>query len=299
MPQGTAWAKIRPKIAPEDRNVIKEHRDIFWKYIAERLKILERKQNLDKPPWTDDPILQRHHFTNVYRMDDRGTTWLMSNIDTEFWDEKIWRVVQYRWPNYHTYFEKYGWIDRGFNRKKVLKRLNRFRKRGEQWHTSAHIVLQSNFKQTRMENYVHYLGLLDEKFESFGDGIINAKSMEEAFKHVKKFQGLGGFTAYEVLVDLCYLGVVPNSWRDEFANAGPGCQQGIALIYPSMARDHQWARAMVRLRDNQEKAFDRLGLAPPPQRLTLQDIEFNLCEVSKYIKIQYGTGRSRLYRGGK
>ena len=147
-----------------------------------------------------------------------------------------------------------------------------------------------------MENYVHYLGLLDEQFEPFGDGIVNSDGMEEAFKHVKKFQGLGGFTAYEILVDLCYLNVLPDSYRDEFANAGPGCQQGIALIYPSMARDRKWAEAMVRLRDNQGRAFDRLGLSSPPQKLTLQDIEFNLCELSKYIKIQHGTGRSRLYR---
>lgn len=300
MPQGSAWETIKAEIAPPNKKIIKEHRDIFYRYISERYRILVRRQRGRKFPWTSDPILRDYSFTNVFRKDDKGTQWLLDHVRNGFGKKSltkkdmIWQVVQYRWPNYPDLFDKYGWIPRGFNRDKWLKRINTFKEKGGKWHTSAHIVLQSNFKQTRAENYMHYLTLLDERFDEFADGIIKAKDMESAFKHVIKFQGFGGFTAYEILIDLCYLGVIPDGWRDEFANAGPGCQQGIDLIYPNRMGS-SYLDCMRRLRSKQGSAFHRLGLKAPP-RLTLQDIEFCLCELSKYIKAMHNTGRRRRYR---
>jgi len=305
MPQGSAYSDFKTKVAPPTKKKVKKHYKIFFKYMSERYQIYKRRQAGKKHPWTKDKILRDHHFTNVFRIHDRGSQWLLMHIRPAVGElpgadgkkvskkELVWRVVQYRWPNYHTLFEDYGWIPRGFNREKWHKRILKTKESRGQWHTTAHIVLQSNFHQTRAENYLDYLHLLDEDFDKFYNGIVKAESMEAAFKHVKKFKGFGGFTAYEILIDLCYLGIIPDSWRDDFANAGPGCKEGIDLIFPN--RQHlTYPEAMTKLRDEQTEAFEKYGLKPTPY-LTLQDIEFNLCEIGKYIKSLNGLGKKRKY----
>jgi len=48
--------------------------DDLWWWINERHRIyLLRKQEPDQPPWTQDPVLQKYRFTNVFRQLDRTT----------------------------------------------------------------------------------------------------------------------------------------------------------------------------------------------------------------------------------
>ncbi len=303
MPQGRAWVGIKNRIAPPDKRIIKEHRDDFWRYIDERYRIFIKKEvNEDPFPWTEDKILRDNHFTNVYRRDDKGTRWLLENIGRR--EGRLtpsrrsvltWRTLQYRLPNYHTLFEEYGWIPRAFKRRRWLKRIERTKEKHGKWHTSAHIVLQSNFKQSRAMNYMDYLGELDENFDEFFIQLMDAGDMKSAFKAVKRMKGFGGFTAYEVCIDLCYLGVLPDNFRDQYAHPGPGAKEGIDLIFPDRRR-LSYDEAMARLRKEQRSAFQRLKLDSLPEELTLQDIEFSLCEFSKYIKTRHGTGRNRKYR---
>jgi hypothetical protein len=306
MPQGNAWNKIKAEIAPEDKRVIRENRDLFWSYISDRNQIWVRRNRGEKPPWTDDPILQRNHFTNVFRRYDAGTQHLVDLISTNLKrapkgnvrQSVIWWVIQYRLPNYPALFEKYGWIPRKFLAAQWLRRIERMHAQGYPWFTNAHIVLQSNFGQSRADNYMMYLKGIDENLEQIVDGILKARTMEEAYRSLLKTKGLGPFTCQEVLIDLTYFGVIPEEWRDEFAIAGPGAMQGVDLIYPQAKQGGQrgYLEAMRTLRDNQHKAFRRLKIPKPVHSLVLHDIEFSLCEFSKYVKIMHGTGRGRLYR---
>ena len=301
MPQGEKWLEIKPRVAPPHKGVIKKHRDLFWKYIAERYNIYLLKEKEKLPmPWTDDPILIEYHFTNVYRKHDRGSCWL---YDALLKDKKngldikqmVWRIIQYRLPNYHTLFEDHGWIPYKFKRQVWLRRLYQTKEKHGRWFTNAHIVLQSNFEQSRGQNYLDYLAGISENFDEFWSKFVMIETMEEGFRLLKRMKGLGGFTSYEIMIDICTIGIKPKRFLNEFANPGPGCKEGIDLIYPNRT-NMTYFEAMERLRNNQHRAFDRLGLAPPPEELTIQDIEFNLCEFSKYMKIHYDTGRKRRYR---
>ena len=300
MPQGMAWTQLKPKIAPPRKAVVRKHRDLFWYYVSERANIYRLRSDGHPFPWTDDPILKNYHFTNVQRKHDKGTKKLYELLDRT-WDKHRkrtriipWYVIQYRLPNYHTLFEEYGWIPLKFNRKVWEGRIAKVKEKHGKWFTSAHIVLQSNFQQSRDKNYLDYLEGISRQYDNLCDRLRDADTMEKCFRLMKSYHGMGGFTAYEVMIDLCFVGVKPYGFLDEFANAGPGCKEGIDLIYPNREK-LTYTQAMERLRDNQEHAFERLRLLPPPDTLTLQDIEFNLCEFSKYMKIKYDTGRKRRY----
>ena len=93
------------------------------------------------------------------------------------------------------------------------------------------------------------------------------------------------------------LGVLPDNFRDEFVIAGPGAAVGINLIYPQVKGQRGYMEAMVRLRDDQ-RAMYRGNRGKVMPYLTLHDIEFNACELAKYVKIMHGTGKKRKYKYG-
>ena len=45
--------------------------DSYWRFAAERMRIFHQRAAGMPWPWTDDPVLSRHKFTNVYRADER------------------------------------------------------------------------------------------------------------------------------------------------------------------------------------------------------------------------------------
>lgn len=63
------------KLIPRD-----EIFDIYWYFAHERNEIFYRKMNGDPKPWTNDAILQKYKFTNTYRVNDRVSQYLLSNV---------------------------------------------------------------------------------------------------------------------------------------------------------------------------------------------------------------------------
>lgn len=54
--------------------------DTYWKFAAERQKIFFNRLSNSPSPWTLDPILQIHKFTNAYRASDRVSQYLIKNV---------------------------------------------------------------------------------------------------------------------------------------------------------------------------------------------------------------------------
>ena len=56
-----------------DGLVLEDPVQAFFDFCKERESIRVRKEGGEPWPWTEDPILQRGRFLNVFREDDRGT----------------------------------------------------------------------------------------------------------------------------------------------------------------------------------------------------------------------------------
>jgi hypothetical protein len=54
--------------------------DTYWRFAAERQKIYFDRLNQHAAPWTSDPIIQVHKFTNAYRAADRVSQYLIKNV---------------------------------------------------------------------------------------------------------------------------------------------------------------------------------------------------------------------------
>jgi hypothetical protein len=66
-----------PDIAPLRPTVVY---DSYWRFAAERQQVFFRRLEGLAPPWTDDPVLLAHKFTNAYRASDRISQYLIRRV---------------------------------------------------------------------------------------------------------------------------------------------------------------------------------------------------------------------------
>ncbi len=67
------WNRLKP---PKPSRVL----DTYWKFAAERQEIFFKRFRGDNPPFTQDAILQKYKFTNVYRASDRVSQYLIGKV---------------------------------------------------------------------------------------------------------------------------------------------------------------------------------------------------------------------------
>jgi len=75
--------------------------DAFFAFVRERYRIRQQR-NAGLPwPWTDDPLLRKYSFTEVFREDDRTTAWLRKYVREPLRDhpQVLPAVLIFRWFN--------------------------------------------------------------------------------------------------------------------------------------------------------------------------------------------------------
>jgi len=160
---------------------------------------------------------------------------------------------------------------------------------GFQWAGSVQKTVNSMYLIQNMW-YDKLPGIANELYERKDD---MGKTWEYLTKEVA---GLGGFTAYEVVVDYSYSGITRYT-DDDWVNPGPGCRRGLNRLYPFLGNNLQECRGKIQqLRDDQHRYFAEYNLPFffwQGKELTLRNIEHSLCEFSKYMKAYNREGRPR------
>lgn len=285
--------------------------DLFWRFIDKRQRAWFRRVVEEQPPWSEDEILQKYRFTNVYRELDPGTQYVIQNIlevDASRRD-KLLNVMMYRLigrqeTHKHLGFQSLDSFDpRDFERR--LK--HRRDELGEPVFTGAYMV--SGYNQMgssdKVENVARLFCQLTAN-EDFFDDVLSSESLESAYELIRSQPGYGNFLSYQVIVDLLYPvnyydggSVLPFS-PDDWSSPGPGAQKGLKRLVTEF-NGFDRIDVMRWLRQNQEQEFERLGLDFPylttgggdRLELSLADIQNCLCEFYKYDKILNSNGRAR------
>ena len=52
----------------------------YWRFAAERQNVFFRRLEGLPPPWTQDPVIRAHKFTNAYRASDRVSQYLIRRV---------------------------------------------------------------------------------------------------------------------------------------------------------------------------------------------------------------------------
>lgn len=290
----------------------------FFDFVKEREMIRLRKEadQLDGPPWTDDPILQTYKFTNVHRHHDRTSQILREKFYLPYFHDDrrtiLMNAATFRYFGTHEFASAIGWTpyekmnDAHWEKVKEIAEERLYRK--QRVFTGAYVITNQGISAPKQEVVVEYfLKGLQKGIQ----GVINiaavTQNWEAAAVMMRRIQGFGGsgFMTKEVLLDTTYTGFWPDhvahpkdgmfsqpkDWWD-WTPIGPGARRGAARV---MGDDEATPL-------KEDKAGDVIDLLLLDQNAYLpeewdllapHDVQFQLCEFDKYERVRLGQGRPR------
>lgn len=273
----------------------------FFAYARERERI-----RLGTP--TNDEILKTFRFCNVFREDDRTTTWFREHIRERMREhaDVMFATLLFRWFNKIETAEILLRHDpglftlRGFDGQAVEDLLDEVRP----VINPAYIIKTPN-GMNKVQGIVWCLANFSfRRFQEVNDFLMEwnkrpatERQLQEIHEFLMRFPFLGPFMAYEVVTDLRHTWMgdkAPDIYT--WANAGPGAFRGLNRIHGRPLE------ASVRPEQANAEMQGLLRLVPnhwPREwpRWEMREVEHTLCEFDKYERARLGEGRPKqLYR---
>jgi hypothetical protein len=281
--------------------------ETYWRFAAKRQDIFMRRVNGEPAPWTDDPVLAAHRFTNVYRAADRVSQYLIANViyrGPQTGDEVFFRTLLFKffnrietWEGLTTRVGAPSW--RTFNFDRYACALDGMLSRGERIYSAAYIMPSPRFGSARKHR--NHLRLLEHMMQ---DGapkrVARARSLAEVFGVLRTYRSIGDFLAFQFAVDLNYSGLMDFSEK-EFVVAGPGARDGVHKCFADTSGLCE-ADVIRLVAERAEEEFRALGLRFQTlwgRPLQLIDCQNLFCEVDKYARVVHpeflgASGRTRI-----
>jgi len=251
---------------------------LYTEFVRERHRVWSLRLLGEPPPWTEDPVISRLKFTNMFRILDPGTQFVMKELNTPDYSDYMARCVLYRvtnrpktWRYLRTVMGDYpraADMDQG-----LVDVLQEYRDRGEQVFSGAYIILpEPGTKNDKIEGAVRLTArFMTDHWADF----LMAETQEERFNILRRTPGIGPFLAMQILTDYGY-GLAEDR-EGQFIVAGPGARRGTAHLAPG-ERPEQVIYEMCDF-----WAHDRTVLLNE-RSLSLMDVQNTFCEFSKYVR---------------
>ena len=271
----------------------------FIHWINERHRIYCRKEEGLPWPWTEDEILQKYKFTNVFRELDKTTVWMRENLTNPNANKPhalmIYNCAVFRMFGTMEMCEAIGgWQE--YHNPEHLKRTARGRLDNKQKVFTGAYIITNQGKKDPKENIVvdEFLFAIWDYRQLLSD-VAGRGEIQQMHQNLGKLSGWGGggFMAYELVSDLRYTPVLENATDiNTWANAGPGAKRGLNRVFGRplkfTSKMHNWNREMIFLLKivNEEKE----SFVPT---LEMREIEHSLCEFDKYQRVKNGEGKPR------
>lgn len=283
--------------------------DTFWRFAFERQRIYLRRVRGAEMPWTDDPIITKHKFTNAYRAADRVSQFLIQNViySSQFSVlDTILRVLLFKIFNkIETWLlleEALGEVTTNtFAVERCDQLLNESLNQGASIYSAAYIMPSGPAQIRRRKKHRMHLELVDMIFRNgIAKRLAHALTMQDLYKELHEIPSFGPFLSYQFATDLSYSPHFNHS-EMEFVVPGPGARDGIRKCFSSTGEytESDTIRWVAEIQDEQLASrgleFESLWGRP----LQLIDIQNLFCETDKYARVAHPeysgrTGRNRI-----
>lgn len=279
----------------------------FWRFAAERQAIYHARLAGRPGPWTSDPVLLAHRFTNCFRASDRTSQYLIRQVSyagSQQPEEIICRTLLFKlfnrvstWDLLTAAAGEVTWA--GFDVAAYDRILSEAFAAGQRLYSAAYIIPPPRLGARR--KHTNQLRLLATLMDSGIAGrITGAGSLEAVYRILRACPAIGDFLAYQLTIDLNYSAVVNHS-EMEFVIPGPGARDGVRKCF-GPGGDGIEAEIIRHAADHQAEYFGQLGLEFAGlwgRPLQLVDIQNLFCEVDKYARVAHPSvtghsGRSRI-----
>jgi hypothetical protein len=282
--------------------------DTYWRFAAERQQVFHRRATGKAPPWTIDPILSRHKFTNVYRASDRVSQHLISNViysGPQDSDELVFRILLFKIFNrsetWRLLTEGLGepptWTN--YSYRAYNKILSDAMGRGERIYSAAYIIPNPPFGEPRKHG--NHLRLIEAAMTGgLPAALTDAGNLSVVYDRLVALPSVGPFLAYQYAIDFAYSPVVDVD-EMQFVVPGPGALDGISKCFTDTGGLAP-VDLITWMCETAREHFARLGLEFEDlwgRWPTLIDWQNVFCEVSKYTRVSHPhvtgvSGRSRI-----
>ena len=274
--------------------------DFYWRFAVERQNIFFSRLLGEESPWTRDAVMAKYKFTNAYRVLDRVSQFLISNVinpsvgnglTDEDW---IFRILLYKifnktetWKLLECSLGEVSW--RRYSFQEYDRILSTAFRNGTTIYSAAYIMASGKSIFTCERKHQNHLKLLEYMMKT---NIImrvgSSRSMAQVYDVLISYPLVGPFLAYQFATDINYSGLTDFS-EEDFVIAGPGARDGITKCFSDRGShsDEDIIRFMM---ENQDAECERLGLdfknlfGRPLQLIDCQNL---FCEVGKYARISH------------
>lgn len=270
----------------------------FMGFVANRHLIWERRQaGLDQRTWTDDPILRAHKFTNVFRILDPGTQFVMTDLVDENLSprDQLRHLFLYRhtgrvdmWEYAEVVTEAYP-----YDLDELYAVWSRYRAGGGKVFTNAYLV----FPQSTVPGTDKLRSIIDLTERLFTEGSLQdvvpdflaASSQEQRFAALRRNKGVADFMSMQILTDWGYTPHAGVDRENDFVVPGPGAIRGARAIDPTgnPLDTLRWVYTAI-----QRTGSPRLGDRLP----SYMDVQNCLCEFSKYVRFEQKPSPTKPYK---
>lgn len=266
----------------------------YWFVAAERQRMYHRRLQGAPGPWSMDPILSAHRFTNAYRAADRvsqdlirlqydgpqgAEDILLRTLLFRFFNKpQTWRLIQ----------DAVGVVSTStFDVAAIDRVLEAALARGQRVYSPAYIIPPPPFGARR--KHLNHLRLIEHILASgAADDIRETGNLQQVYTILTSYPSLGPFLAFQLTIDLNYTTMI-DFGEDEFVVAGPGARSGLAKCF--VDTDGLSAEDVIRWAvDHQEEEFERYELEFHDlfgRRLALIDCQNLFCETDKYARVAH------------
>lgn len=265
-----------------------EERWLYW--IKERHEIYLKKEAGKPKPWTDDVIFQQYKFTNVRRMNDKVSQWLLKNWyqPNHSHPRMLVATTLARQLNNPESLEAIGFPS-SWKEDRVERILTERAEKGLKNFSGAYMIT-GTLGGTKVEQIVRKVVTPISKVRMLE--VINPDSIEESVKALLPFAGFSTFIAGQVVADLVF--AIKGTWKDKhtWAAIGPGSRRGMNRLLgrdiDSPMRQPEFnghlAAAILILKDKLPYIMKGLHAI---------DVQNTLCEHDKYERCLWGEGRPK------
>jgi len=283
--------------------------ETYWRFAAERQALYFRRLADPVGPWTSDPVLAAHRFTNAYRASDRVSQYLIREVQYREDRPRTPREIFFRtllfkifnrietWELLERVLGPLTWEESDLN--EIEHTLDRAMAAGLKLYSPAYIMPAPKLGHTR--KHANHLALLRNMIDDrLPDRVRQAPNLRAVYELLLGYPGLGPFLAFQYAIDLNYSEMLDHDEGD-FVIAGPGALDGLAKCF-SDTKGHSAEEVIFWICEQQDQAFAKAGIAFQSlfgRKLQPIDCQNLFCEISKYARVVHPdvrglSGRTRI-----
>jgi hypothetical protein len=246
--------------------------DSYWRFAVERQNVFCQRLKGKSAPWTTDPVISVHKFTNAYRASDRVSQYLIRHVIyrddlPKSPSEVLFRTLLFKLFNkietWKLLEHTFGEITfKNYKFEHYDKVLSQAMRAGGRIYSAAYIMPPGGSAFGHTAKHQNHLRLLERMMaDDLAGQMAQLKKMQTAFELLRSYPTIGDFLAYQFVTDINYSEVTDFSEMD-FVIPGPGARDGLRKCFSDSAGLNE-AELIRLMADNQEREFERLGHQVP------------------------------------